>query len=148
MVRRRNHKSGSPPLNCPLEASLKLLSGAWSPKILWYLRAETRRFGDLKRDLGTISAKVLTTRLRELEKRGVINRTVMPTSPPTVEYTLTPLGHKLGPILEAIADLGRELSKEKPLAETVKGPSSRRESYSKVSEVGWDAAKSREVPIV
>jgi DNA-binding HxlR family transcriptional regulator len=148
MIRHRTNKSGPPPQHCPLEASLKLLSGAWTPKILWYLRSETRRFGDLKRDLGTISAKVLTTRLRELEKRGVITRAVKPTSPPTVEYSLTPLGHKLGPALEAIADLGKELSKEKSPVEAGKAQSSRKESYSKVSEVGWDVAKSREVPIV
>ena len=82
MIRHRANKSGPAPQSCPLEASLKLLAGAWTPKILWYLRSEPRRFGDLKRDLGSISAKVLTTRLRELEKRGVLTRTVMPTSPP------------------------------------------------------------------
>jgi DNA-binding HxlR family transcriptional regulator len=86
------------------------LAGAWTPKILWYLQSEARRFGDLKRDLGRISAKVLTTRLRELENRGVITRTVMHTSPPTVEYALTDLGKQLGPILKAIAEVGKELT--------------------------------------
>ena len=111
MIKHRPNKSGPAPQGCPLESSLKLLAGAWTPKILWYLRTESRRFGDLKRDLGNISAKVLTTRLKELEKRGVITRTVMHTSPPTVEYALTALGHKLGPILEAIAEVGGEISK-------------------------------------
>ncbi len=148
MIRHRANKSGPPPLSCPLEASLKLLAGAWTPKILWYLRVETRRFGDLKRDLGAISAKVLTTRLRELEKKGVLTRTVMPTSPPTVEYALTPLGHKMGPILEAIAEVGKDISKEKSPAEPVKAPPTRKESFNKVSEIGWDVAATREVPIV
>ncbi|HVM31784.1 MAG TPA: helix-turn-helix domain-containing protein [bacterium] len=109
MIRHRPNKSGPAPDSCPLEGSLKLLAGAWTPKILWYLRLEPRRFGDLKRDLGTISAKVLTTRLRELEKRGVVIRTVMPTSPPTVEYALTELGAKLNPVLDSIVEVGRQL---------------------------------------
>ena len=110
MIRHRPNKSGPVPQGCPLEASLKLLSGAWTPQILWYLRLEPRRFGDLKRDLGRISAKVLTTRLKELEKRGVLTRTIMRTSPPTVEYALTSLGHKLNPILESIAQVGKEIN--------------------------------------
>ncbi|HEY5038587.1 MAG TPA: helix-turn-helix domain-containing protein, partial [bacterium] len=111
MIRHRPNKSGPAPLGCPLESSLKLLAGEWTLKILWYLRTEPRRFGDLKRDLGHISAKVLTTRLRELEKRGVLTREVMPTSPPTVEYELTELGKSLEPILEAIAEVGKKLTK-------------------------------------
>lgn len=109
LIRHRPNKSGPAPEGCPLEGSLKLLAGAWTPKILWYLRTEPRRFGDLKRDLGSISAKVLTTRLRELEKRGVVIRSVMPTSPPTVEYALTALGAKLNPVLDAIVEVGRQL---------------------------------------
>ena len=114
MIRHRANKSGPAPADCPLEASLKLLAGAWTPKILWYLQSEPRRFGDLKRDLGPISAKVLTTRLRELERRGVVGREVKPTSPPTVEYELTALGQKLNPILKAIADVGMELNRLEP----------------------------------
>ncbi len=111
MIRHRANKSGPPPVGCPLEASLKLLAGAWTPQILWYLRTETRRFGDLKRDLGNISAKVLTTRLKELEKRGVVTREVKHTSPPTVEYALTGLGHRLNPILKTIAEVGTEIER-------------------------------------
>lgn len=96
---------------CPLEGCLKFLAGAWTPKILWYLRGEPRRFGDLKRDLGTCSAKVLTTRLRELEERALISRRVLPTSPPTVEYALTPLGGRLQPVLDAIAAVGSAMRK-------------------------------------
>ena len=111
MIRHRPNKSGQAPQGCPLEKSLKLLSGAWTLQILWYLRAEARRFGDLKRDLGNVSAKVLTTRLRELETRGVLTRSVMSTSPPTVEYALTDLGKELGPILESIAMVGEKLNR-------------------------------------
>jgi DNA-binding HxlR family transcriptional regulator len=111
MIRHRPNKSGPVPVGCPLESSLKLLAGAWTPQILWYLQTEPRRFGDLKRDLGHISAKVLTTRLKELEKRGVVTREVKHTSPPTVEYALTPLGHKLNPVLESIAEVGKEITR-------------------------------------
>ena len=112
MVKHRPNKSGPLPAGCPLEHSLKLLAGAWTPQILWFLQTEPRRFGDLKRDLGPVSAKVLTTRLRELEKKGVIARKVMHTSPPTVEYALTELGRKMGPILETIAEVGKEIQKQ------------------------------------
>jgi DNA-binding HxlR family transcriptional regulator len=122
MIRHRANKSGPPPVGCPLEASLKLLAGAWTPQILWYLRTEPRRFGDLKRDLGNISAKVLTTRLKELEKRGVVTREVKHTSPPTVEYALTELGHKLNPILKTIADVGTEIQRHVVSKEAVSKP--------------------------
>ena len=114
MVRPKPAKAGPPEQDCPLEDCLRFLAGAWTPKILWYLREEPRRFGDLKRDLGTVSAKVLTTRLRELESRGVISRKVIPTSPPTVEYALTPLGQKFQPVLDSIVVVGRELKKTEP----------------------------------
>jgi DNA-binding HxlR family transcriptional regulator len=106
----------SQPGDCPLEETLQLLAGAWTPKVLWNLRAGTRRFGELRRLLGGISAKVLTTRLRELEERGLVTRVVHPTSPPSVEYSLTPLGHEIQPVLCAIADVGRKLQKKRERA--------------------------------
>ena len=130
MIRHRPNKSGPVPLGCPLETSLKLLAGAWTPQILWYLRTEERRFGDLKRDLGRISAKVLTTRLKELENRGVVTREVKHTSPPTVEYALTVLGRRLGPILESIAEVGGELAKIKVKGEMPKSMREKAEAFS------------------
>jgi DNA-binding HxlR family transcriptional regulator len=109
MIRPTKTSIPAPDESCPLEESLRIIAGAWTPKILWYLQNEPRRFGDLKRDLGSISAKVLTARLRELESKGVITRTVMPTSPPTVEYALTSLGRKFHPVLKAIAEVGVEI---------------------------------------
>ncbi|MEQ1876476.1 MAG: helix-turn-helix domain-containing protein [Bdellovibrionia bacterium] len=109
----RPKKSKVPPCDkeCPIEEALGFIAGEWTHKILWYLREEPRRFGDLKRDLGTVSAKVLTTRLKELEAKGVVLRTVMPTSPPTVEYSITAFGRKFEPILDSIAEVGEELRK-------------------------------------
>jgi DNA-binding HxlR family transcriptional regulator len=118
MIRHRSNKSGPVPQGCPLEFSLKLLAGAWTPQIVWFLQTEPRRFGDLKRDLVNVSAKVLTTRLREMEEKGIITREVKPTSPPTVEYALTDVGRKIGPALQSIVEVGEEiqkhLSREKP----------------------------------
>lgn len=111
MIKHRKNIVAPIPDECPLELGLKFLAGAWTHQILYYLSSEPRRFGDLKRDLGAVSAKVLTTRLRELEDLGVITRKVMPTSPPTVEYALTPIGAKFKPVLDAIIDVSKNLRK-------------------------------------
>lgn len=101
---------------CPLEECLELLAGAWTPKVLWYLRDGPKRFGVLRRLLVGVSAKVLTTRLRELEERGLVRRAVQPTSPPSVEYSLTDLGLEIQPVLGAIADVGRKLQRKRDRA--------------------------------
>jgi DNA-binding HxlR family transcriptional regulator len=86
---------------------MKFLRGAWTPNIIWYLIGGPRRFSELRADIPLISAKVLSARLKELEAIGIIVRTVQPTSPPSVEYSLTDLGHELVPAIEAIASVGR-----------------------------------------
>ena len=68
-----------------------------------------RRFGELRTDIPRVSAKVLSTRLKELERKGVVTRHVMPTSPPSVEYALTDLGAELVPAIHAIAKVGARL---------------------------------------
>jgi DNA-binding HxlR family transcriptional regulator len=112
MIKPKHSKVPPAPVGCPLEGVIKLLAGAWTPEILWYINAEPRRFGDLKRDLGKISSKVLTTRLREMEERGIVTRSVMPTSPPTVEYALTDFGRRFQPVLESMNEVGIELQKK------------------------------------
>lgn len=77
--------------------------------MLWYLQAAPRRFSELRGDLRTVSAKVLTARLRQLERDGLVAREERPTSPPTVEYSLTELGQRLRPALEALAAVGSEV---------------------------------------
>ena len=109
MIRPTPKKVPAPEAGCPLQDCLQLMAGAWTAEIIWYLQAGPRRFGDLQRDLGRVSAKVLTTRLRELEQRGVLLRTVHPTKPPTVEYSLTEVGTKLRPVMDALANVGKEL---------------------------------------
>lgn len=109
---------------CPLEECLELLAGAWTPKVLWYLRDGPKRFGVLRRLLVGVSAKVLTTRLRELEERGLVRRAVQPTSPPSVEYSLTDLGFEIQPVLGAIAEVGRKLQRKRERAPTPRRGSS------------------------
>lgn len=99
------------PPECPLSPCLRLVGGAWTPNVIWYLKAQPRRFTELKSDLAGVSAKTLTQRLRRLERDGVVYRKVIPSSPPTVEYGLSPLGRKLVPAVEAIAEVGLELKR-------------------------------------
>ena len=108
MLARRKNKVKEP-VPCPLSTCMSILGGAWTPNVIWYLSKGPRRFSELKDDIRGISAKVLTTRLKHLEKEGIVTREVMPTSPPSVEYALTELGAELKPVLEAIVDVGHRL---------------------------------------
>src|SRR5512145_1223943 len=68
MVPRRKTRVVPPPAVCPLTTCMRILGGAWTPNVLWYLREEPRRFSELKADLQGISAKTLSARLRKLER--------------------------------------------------------------------------------
>ena len=105
---RRNHSPPAPGV-CPLSECMKLLGGAWTPNIIWYLSGGPRRFGELRTDIPKISAKVLAARLRTLETKGVIARKVVDTSPPSVEYSLCELGRELIPVIGAIVKVGEKL---------------------------------------
>ncbi len=105
----RKNRSAPPPQPCALTECMAIIAGAWAPNVVWHLRAGPRRFNELRLDIPPVSAKVLSQRLRELEGRGVVTRTIQPTSPPSVEYALTPLGQELVPALEAIVNVGHRL---------------------------------------
>jgi DNA-binding HxlR family transcriptional regulator len=113
MVKMRKSKVEPPPGECPLSGCMKFIRGTWTPHIIWYLKANPRRFSELKADITGISAKVLSARLKELEDIGVIDREVMDTSPPTVEYSLTELGRELQPAIAAIVNVGQKLKMKK-----------------------------------
>ena len=87
---------------CPVETTLTLISDKWKVLILRDLMPGTKRFGELKRSIGTVSQKVLTAQLRQMEESGLLTRTVYPEVPPRVEYSLTDLGKSLKPILNAM----------------------------------------------
>lgn len=93
---------------------MQLLQRTWTPRLIWFLSAQPRRFSELRRDLQGISARILSARLRELEARKVVTRTVLMTSPPSVEYALTELGRELVPAIDAIVRVGRKLQHSKP----------------------------------
>ncbi|MEQ9824036.1 MAG: helix-turn-helix domain-containing protein [Puniceicoccaceae bacterium] len=123
MVPVRKTQVDTPPSECPLTQCLSIIGGAWTPNIIWYLSATPRRFSELKGDLRGISAKLLTQRLRYLEEHKVVHREVIPSSPPTVEYTLTEFGKELKPAIEAIAAVGHKIKSYKQQASTGNPPS-------------------------
>ena len=113
----RRNQSPAPPETCMLTECMAVIAGAWAPNVIWCLRAGPRRFNELRIDIPPISAKVLSTRLAELQERGVLNRNVHPTSPPSVEYELTDLGRELIPALDAIVQVGHKLKSKGHLSE-------------------------------
>lgn len=93
---------------CPVETTLALISDKWKVLIIRDLLPGTKRFGELKQSIGSVSQKVLTAQLRQMEESGLLIRTVYPQVPPRVEYTLTELGHSLKPVLDAMQNWGEE----------------------------------------
>ncbi len=93
--------------NNPVELTLAVMGGKWKMPILWRLKDRVWRHGELRRDLGSITAKMLTQQLRELEADGLITRTVFAQVPPRVDYAITDLGRTAIPAIEVLRDWGR-----------------------------------------
>lgn len=93
---------------CPITITLKVIGGKWKVIILHHLQNGTKRFNEIKRLIPGISQKVLTAALKELEKDGIISRTVIDETPPKVEYSLTDKGNSLRPILKSMCEWGEE----------------------------------------
>ncbi len=91
---------------CVVERTIEVIGGKWTTLILRDLLHGTKRFGELRRSLHAVSPKTLTDRLRFLELRGIVARTVYPEVPPRVEYALTERGTELGAIIDAMAEWG------------------------------------------
>lgn len=91
---------------CPVETTLMLISDRWKVLIIRDLLNGTKRFGELKKSVGNISQKVLTSNLRSMEEDGLLTRKVFPEVPPRVEYTLTETGYSLRPVLDSMTDWG------------------------------------------
>ena len=91
---------------CPMDYILRMLMGPWTTYIVYNLRTYgPQRFGELKRRVTGISAKMLTERLRTLEGAGLIKRDYEATIPPKVTYSLTPRGHELDEVLEKLGEV-------------------------------------------
>jgi DNA-binding HxlR family transcriptional regulator len=97
---------GKKNVSCPAESALKIIGGRWKLMILRELCSGVSRFGQLRRGLKGISEKVLAQHLKELEKDGIIQRKVYAEVPAKVEYSLTPSGKTLKPILDAMHEWG------------------------------------------
>ena len=91
---------------CPVEMTLQLMGDRWKVLIIRDLLDGTKRFGELKKSVGDISQKVLTSNLRTMEESGLLTRKIYAEVPPKVEYTLTETGYSLRPILEVMMDWG------------------------------------------
>ena len=98
---------GKESASCPMDFILRMLMGPWTTYIVYNLRSYgPQRFGELKRRVAGISAKMLTERLRTLEGAGLIRRDYEATIPPKVTYALTARGHELDEVMEKLAEIG------------------------------------------
>ena len=94
------------PFNCPVTRTLEYIGGRWKPIILFLLVDKPLRFGKLAMFMPTISKKILTQQLRELEKDGLIIRHAFKEIPLRVEYELSQSGHSLLPVMMAMKEWG------------------------------------------
>ena len=97
---------------CPVETTLMMIGDKWKVLILRDLMNGTMRFGELKKSIGSVSQKVLTAQLRDMEEKELLVRKVYAEVPPRVDYTLTETGYSLKPVLDSLSAWG-EAYKEK-----------------------------------
>ena len=105
---------------CPIETTLKMLGCTWNVLIIRELLTGTKRFGELKKAVTGITQKVLTSKLREMEELGLVERKIYPKIPPKVEYTLTDIGCSLRPVLESLKDWGKDYKRYTKLVEKMR----------------------------
>ena len=101
---------------CPVSATLDLIGGKYKALILWHLAERKLRFSELQKHIPNATSKMLTQQLREMESQNLIHREVYPVVPPKVEYSLTPLGQSLMPVLIAMRDWGASYLYSKNIA--------------------------------
>lgn len=105
-------KNNSSNEHCPVAATLHLIGGKYKALLLWHLWGQVLRFNELRKLVPEATAKMLTQQLRELERDGLVIRTVYPVVPPKVEYSLSERGESLFPILQAMYDWGSNVLQE------------------------------------
>lgn len=98
---------------CPVATTVQLIGSKWKLLILRNLLARPWRFNELRKSLEGISQKVLTDSLRSMEEDGLVTRTVYPEVPPRVEYSLSPLGESMRPIIQAMEQWGAQYKASK-----------------------------------
>jgi len=95
-----------------VEFVMDRIGGTWKMPILWRLREQTFRYGELKKTMPKVTHKMLTMSLRELEEDGFVHREVFPVVPPKVEYSLTVRGRNAIPVIGDLRQYGFKLMKE------------------------------------
>ena len=105
------------PLNCPVTRTMSIIGGKWKPIILNCIGDRTIRFGKLNQIIPSISNKVLSGELKELEQYGLVHRIEFTEMPPRVEYSLTNSGKSLLPLLHELANWGNTLTAKKIIKE-------------------------------
>lgn len=99
--------------SCPFELTIELIGGKWKGLILWHLHdKKVLRNGEMLRLIPRITQKMLTQQLREMEENGLIKRVIYEQIPPKVEYSLTPHGEGIRPILEMMIDWGAAYARD------------------------------------
>jgi DNA-binding HxlR family transcriptional regulator len=110
MASRRLQGENCDPAHCPIEVALEVIGGMWKVIVVRELLAGTKRYSELHRGLKHATHKMLSQQLRQLERDGVLDRKVYPQVPPKVEYSLTPLGRELGPLLDSMSAWGTRVA--------------------------------------
>jgi len=94
---------------CPVNTALKIIGGKWRLLIIYQMKNEKKRFGELKRLIPSISEKMLIQELKKLTEAGIVYRKAYKEIPPKVEYSLTEEGRKVLPIIDQINEFGKSL---------------------------------------
>lgn len=105
MAKQRHSRFDCSP-GCAVEASISLIDGKWKCVVMFHLLDGTMRFNEIRRQVPGVTQRMLTNQLRELEVDGLIARKVYPQIPPKVEYSLSPLGRSMEPVLRALKAWG------------------------------------------
>jgi DNA-binding HxlR family transcriptional regulator len=130
----------------PAERALKIIAGRWKAVILYHLFDGPKRLSELKRLAPDVSQKVLVQQLREMEEHGLVHREIFKQIPPRVDYTATPLGHSLEPVIMSLCEWGlrhaAELNDVGEFMECVTGKPARKVHRRAVAGVESTAASS------
>ena len=101
-------------VGCPVEACTEVIGGKWKGKLLYILFTGTKRYGELRKLVPEATQRMLTLQLRELEEDGIIERKVYAEVPPKVEYSISPRGESLKPIIDAMWHWGKGFLEQLP----------------------------------
>ncbi|HVV68762.1 MAG TPA: helix-turn-helix domain-containing protein [Gammaproteobacteria bacterium] len=112
MKTKKSRRKGDCHYGCSVEAALDVIGNKWKGVILFHLLDGTKRFNELRRLIPSVTQRMLTLQLRELEEDGIIIRKVYPVVPPKVEYSLSPLAEDLKPIILALREWGSRIMKK------------------------------------